>query len=354
MPLPAEDLEKLKEDIRDWAAELGFQQLGVSIPDLTTASARLREWLEAGMNGTMGWFHEREALLGDPAAVVPGTVRVMSLRMNYMREDAWPSARLADDSSRARIARFALGRDYHRIMRPRLQKLAARITEAIGPFGYRVFVDSGPVMEKPLAQQAGLGWMGKHTVIINKKAGSMFLLGDILTDLPLPPDAPAEDHCGSCSACISACPTGAIIAPYRLDARRCITYLTIENRGPIPEELRPAIGNRVFGCDDCQVACPWNKFARPSMEQDFAPRHGLDRADLVELFLWSRGTWEERTAGSAIRRARYEGWLRNLAVALGNAPGTDRVIRALESRLDDPSELVREHVRWALAQHGRR
>lgn len=353
MPLPDEELEELKTQMRGWAAGLGFQQLGVAIPELDTATTRLRAWLDRGMHGSMHWLREREALRSDPAALVPGTARVVSVRMDYLREEAWPGQRIAGERERAWISRYALGRDYHRIMRPRLQKLATRIGEAIGPFGYRVFVDSAPVMEKPLAEQAGLGWMGKHTVLINKGAGSLFLLGEMLTDLPLPPDAPVANHCGSCSACISACPTGAIIGPYQLDARRCIAYLTIENRGAIPEELRAAIGNRVFGCDDCQLACPWNKFAQPSLEADFAPRHGLDRAPLAELFLWSEASWLERTAGSPIRRARYEGWLRNLAVALGNAPGTPEVIAALESRRDDPPVLVREHVLWALARHGR-
>jgi epoxyqueuosine reductase len=276
---------------------------------------------------------------------------VIAARMDYWRADAYPASRLGGEGERAWISRYALGRDYHKVMRPRLQRLADRIGDAIGEFGYRVFVDSAPVMEKPLAEQAGLGWIGKHTNLINRTAGSWFFLGEIFTDLPLPVDEPASGHCGSCQTCIDVCPTGAIVAPYVLDARRCISYLTIENAGPIPEAYRAAIGNRVFGCDDCQLFCPWNKFAQASTEKDFAPRHGLDSGQLVTLFRWSEATWKEHTAGSAIRRAGYIGWLRNLAVALGNAPTSAAVRAALCSRADHDSELVREHVRWALARH---
>ena len=353
MALPTEELRELAARIRAWAADLGFQQVGIATPALGQAGARLREWLARGLHADMHWLRERASLITNPAAVVPGTLRVISARMDYSRADAWPSQHIAAQPDRAWVARYALGRDYHRILRPRLQKLATRVSEAIGPFGYRVFVDSGPVMEKPLAEQAGLGWIGKHTNLVNTTAGSWFLLGEILTDLPLPVDAPAGNHCGSCSACISACPTGAIIAPYVLDAGRCISYLTIENKGPIPEALRPALGNRVFGCDDCQLACPWNKFAQFSAEADFAPRQGMDRQSLVDLFGWDEATWLECTAGSPIRRAGYGGWLRNLAVALGNAPSSPGVIAALEARRGDPSALVREHVLWALRRHGR-
>lgn len=353
MTLSTAELADLAQQIRAWAAELGFQQLGIAAPDLARASTRLHEWLDQGYHADMEWMRRHAGLRSNPAATVPGTVRVISVRMDYSRADAWPGVRLAAEPDRGWIARYALGRDYHRIMRPRLQRLATRISEAIGPFGYRAFVDSGPVMEKPLAQQAGLGWIGKHGNLVNTGAGSWFLLGELLTDLALPVDVPAENHCGSCTACLAACPTGAIVAPYVVDARRCISYLTIENRGPIPEALRPALGNRVFGCDDCQLACPWNKFAQFSAEADFAPRHGLDRPSLAEMFLWSEATWLERTAGSAIRRAGFTGWLRNLAVALGNAPTTPQVLAALETQRDHPAELVREHVRWALQQHGR-
>lgn len=338
--------------LREWAAELGFQQLGVARAEPGRASERFREWLERGLHGDMDWLAGQAPLRLAPPSLVPGTVRVISLRMDYWRPDAYPAARLADEPERAWISRYALGRDYHRVMRPRLQRLADRIAAAIGPFGYRVFVDSAPVLEKPFAQQAGLGWIGKHTNLISRNAGSWFFLGEIFTDLPLPADAPATDHCGSCRSCIDACPTGAIIAPYVLDARRCISYLTIENRGPIPEPLRVAIGNRIFGCDDCQLACPWNRFARAAGEADFAPRQGLDRALLVDLFGWSEPEWQEKLAGSPIRRAGYEGWLRNIAVALGNGPPSPAAIGALSARRGHPSALVREHVDWALRRLG--
>jgi epoxyqueuosine reductase len=341
----------LVAEIRGWAADLGFQQIGIAEPDLAGASSRLREWLHNGFHGTMDWLSAHADRRERPALLVPGTLRVISARMDYWREDAYPAQRVAVEPERAWISRYALGRDYHKVLRSRLQNLADRIVGVVGPFGYRVFVDSAPVMEKPLAQQAGLGWIGKHTNLINRSAGSWFFLGEIFTDLPLPVDEPAADHCGSCRTCLDVCPTRAIVAPYVLDARRCISYLTIENRGPIPVELRPAIGNRVFGCDDCQLFCPWNKFARPSMESDFAPRHHLDREAIAALFLWSEETWSRNTTGSALRRAGYEGWLRNLAVALGNAPGCDAVHAALAARRDHPSELVREHVRWALSRH---
>jgi epoxyqueuosine reductase len=255
------------------------------------------------------------------------------------------------DPERAYIARYALGRDYHKLLRARLQDLADRISNAHAAHGYRVFVDSAPVLEKPIAAAAGLGWQGKHTNLINRHAGSWFLLGEIYTNLPLPVDEPVTDHCGSCTACIDVCPTQAIIAPYVLDARRCISYFTIEAKGPIPLELRKPMGNRIFGCDDCQLVCPWNRYARSTGQPDFAPRHGLDAARLTDLFRWSEAEWSERTAGSALRRPGYAGWLRNIAVALGNAPASDDVLAALESRANHESELVREHVAWALAQH---
>lgn len=350
--MPNAATDRLADRIRNWGADLGFQQIGIAKPDLTEASARLREWIARGYHGDMAWLPEHADKRSDPATLVPGTLRVIAARMDYWRDDAYPALRLGAENDRAWVSRYALGRDYHRVLRPRLQTLADRIVEVIGAFGYRVFVDSAPVMEKPLAQQAGLGWIGKHTNLINRSAGSWFFLGEIFTDVPLPADQPETDRCGTCRTCINVCPTGAIVAPYVLDARRCISYLTIENTGPIPLALRPAIGNRIFGCDDCQLYCPWNKFARPSSETDFAPRHGLDREELTTLFLWDEETWNANSAGSAVRRAGYQGWLRNLAVALGNAPATQAVIAALETRRDDPSELVREHVRWALARHG--
>jgi len=281
-----------------------------------------------------------------PAELVPGTARVISCRMDYL-----PPGEEADDPARAVIARYARGRDYHKLLRARLQSLCDRIRARVGDFAYRVFCDSAPVMEVALAANAGIGWRGKHTLLLSREAGSWFFLGEIYTSLALPVDTPASEHCGSCAACIEACPTRAIVAPYQLDARRCISYLTIEHKSAIPEDLRPLIGNRVYGCDDCQTVCPWNSFAQPSAEADFAPRNGLDAATLVELFAWSEAEFDTRLRGSAIRRIGYERWLRNLAVGLGNAPRSAEVLAALRARADHPSALVREHVRWALARH---
>ncbi len=289
-----------------------------------------------------------------PAELVPGTVRIISARMDYLTGEQHAAKDLLDHNSAAYVSRYALGRDYHKVLRGRLRTLARRIEERIGAFGYRVFVDSAPVLEKPIAEKAGLGWIGKHTNLLNKDAGSWFFLGELYTDLPLPVDEPATGHCGTCTACIDVCPTDAIVAPYELDARRCISYLTIELHGPIPEEFRKPMGNRIYGCDDCQLFCPWNKFAAATGEGDFAPRHGLDECELTELFRWSEETWLARTEGSAIRRIGYERWLRNVAVALGNAATTPDVIEALNERLDSESKLVQEHVMWALEQHGPR
>ena len=274
-----------------------------------------------------------------------------------MRLDYWPAKsgdarELLEQSDKAYVARYALGRDYHKVLRSKLRTLAEHIEARIGPFGYRVFVDSAPVLEKGLARNAGLGWIGKHTNLLNDKAGSYFFLGELFTDLPLPTDEPATEHCGSCSACIDVCPTQALVAPFELDARRCISYLTIELKGSIPVEFRSAIGNRIFGCDDCQLVCPWNKFARPTTEDDFSPRHDLDDTMLIKLFRWTHDEWEVATRGSALRRAGYEGWLRNLAIALGNASTTASIVAALRARSTDPSDVVREHVEWAIAQHG--
>lgn len=289
-----------------------------------------------------------------PAELLPGTLSVISVRMDYWPEPDLSEVRAAqNDGRRAAISRYALGRDYHKVLRNRLQKLADRIALAVGAFGHRVFVDSAPVLEVELATRAGLGWRGKHTLLLNCEAGSFFFLGEIFVDLALPPDAPVTRHCGSCSACIPACPTQAIVAPYKLDARRCISYLTIEHQGAIHDELCALIGNRVYGCDDCQLACPWNRFAQSSEESDFAVRNGLDRATVIELFAWSEDEFKLRLAGSPIYRIGHERWLRNLAVGLGNAPTSPEVIVALQARTDDPSELVREHVRWALARHER-
>ncbi len=348
-PAPAE-LDALKARIAAWAAELGFQQLGVADTRLDADAANLHAWLDAGMHGEMAFMQRHGRRRTHPAELVPGTLRVISVRMNCQAPDGAAADDVLADGERAYIARYALGRDYHHIVRPRLQKLATRIAAEIGPFGYRAFVDSAPVLEKPLARNAGLGWIGKHTNLINSSAGSLFVLGELFTDLPLPPDAPATDHCGSCSACLAACPTGAIVAPYRLDARRCISYLTIEYHGPIPPGFRRAIGNRVFGCDDCQLVCPWNKFARRADEPDFRTRHGLDAPRAAELFGWTEDEYLRRTEGSALRRLGYWRWLRNLAIALGNAPRSQQAVDALRARRDFDHEIVREHVQWALEQ----
>jgi len=345
--LSAEQLERLADEIKDLGRDLGFAKIGVAAIDLGPDEQKLERWLELERHGTMSYMERHGRKRSRPDELVPGTVRVISARMSYWPSNARDARDALADPTTGYVARYALGRDYHKVMRTRLQRLADAVAQRIGDFGYRVFVDSAPVLEKALARDAGLGWIGKHTNLLDRD-GSWFLLGELYTDLPLPPDAPVTEHCGSCRACLDVCPTQAIVAPYELDARRCISYLTIELRGTIPEPLRAAIGNRIFGCDDCQLFCPWNKFARPTPVADFAVRHGLDGAGLVELFAWSREEWETRTAGSAIRRAGYEGWLRNLAVALGNAPADARIVNALAARADDASAVVREHVRWAL------
>ena len=339
--------------IKRWGEELGFQQVGIAGVTLAQDEAHLEEWLSRGWHGDMGYMARHGQRRSRPADLVPGTLRVISARMDYLAPSARDSWSVLNDAQLGFVSRYALGRDYHKTLRQRLQGLADRIVAAVGPFGYRVFVDSAPVLEKALARDAGLGWIGKHTNLLNRRAGSWFFLGELFTDLPLPVDRPPSNHCGSCTACLEICPTRAIRAPYQLDARRCISYLTIEHRGAIPVELRKAIGNRVYGCDDCQLVCPWNRYARPSGEADFKPRHGLDDIALTELFAWSEATFMERTAGSAIRRIGHERWLRNIAVALGNAPPGTAVDAALESRRDHPSALVREHVGWALREHGR-
>jgi len=342
----------LKAQITGWCRELGFQQCGVSGIDLETAEERLGAWLRRRFHGSMHYMARHGKRRSRPDELVPGTVRIISVRMDYLPEPQEAARRLLDHESRAYISRYALGRDYHKVLRGRLRELARRIEKRIDTFGYRVFVDSAPVLEKAIAEKAGLGWIGKHTNLIDRDSGSWFFLGELYTDLPLPEDEPEESHCGSCSACIDICPTAAIVAPYELDARRCISYLTIESRAPIPVEFREAIGNRIYGCDDCQLYCPWNKFATRTREPDFAPRHGLDDAELTELFAWDEATFLERTEGSAIRRIGFEQWLRNIAVALGNAASTPEVIAALESRRHGASDLVAEHVTWALTRHG--
>ena len=345
------DMAALKTEVVEWCNELGFQQAGVCDVDLADAEDRLGAWLAARFHGTMDYMQRHGTKRSRPAELVPGTVRVISVRMDYLPEPQEQARQLLDDGSRAYISRYSLGRDYHKVLRGRLRSLARRIEERIGEFGYRIFVDSAPVLEKPLAEKAGIGWVGKHTNLINRDHGSWFFLGELYTDLPLPVDQPEESHCGSCTACIDVCPTRAIVAPYSLDARRCISYLTIELKDAIPIEFRKAIGNRIYGCDDCQIFCPWNKFAKPTAEADFAPRHGLDSAELVELFAWNEETWLQKTKGSAIRRIGFERWLRNIAIALGNAESTPDVIASLKTRRFGGSEMVTEHVMWALAQH---
>jgi epoxyqueuosine reductase len=344
----------LVADIKRWGTELGFARLGVATIELTGDEAHFRDWLLAGFNGEMEYMSRHGSKRTRPSELVPGTVSCISARMDYWPVEAADPAAILADGGMAYVSRYALGRDYHKVVRTRLQKLCDRIAAAIGPFGHRAFADSAPVLEKALARNAGLGWIGKHTNLIDSQAGSYFFLGEIYLDCELPTEEAAAAHCGSCIACMPACPTGAIVAPYRLDARRCISYLTIELKGSIPLEFRAAIGNRIYGCDDCQLACPWNKFARPSLEPDFAVRHSLDRISLAAVFAWSEAEFAAKTRGSAIGRIGYERWLRNVAVALGNAPSSAEVMAALVSRAEEPSLLVREHVQWALAEQHRR
>ena len=350
-PGPAIDYPDLAHQIKRWGAELGFQQVGITGTDLDADEAHLLRWLAAGRHGDMDYMARHGTRRSRPAELVPGTLRVISVRMDYWPAAARAAEDILQDPALAYLSRYALGRDYHKVMRKRLQKLASRIETVIGPFGYRAFTDSAPVLEKALAAHAGLGWIGKHTNLINERAGSWFFIGELFTNLPLPVDRPPANHCGTCHSCIDACPTGAIIAPYELDARLCISYLTIELQGAIPEPLRPLIGNRVYGCDDCQLVCPCNRFAGPSAEPDFNPRHGLDADSLVRLFGWSADEFEAHTRGSAIHRIGYTCWLRNLAVGLGNALTSNAVVAALRGRADHPSALVREHVQWALQRH---
>ena len=353
-------LSLLARQVKTWGSELGFAQVGIADIDLAVAEAGLQTWLEAGLHGEMDYMAAHGTKRARPAELVPGTVRVISARMNYLpaaQDLDWRAreqARLHDPGA-AVVSLYARGRDYHKVLRNRLQRLAERLQAEVGVLGYRVFTDSAPVMELPLAQKAGLGWRGKHTLLLDRNAGSMFFIGEILVDLPLPVDQPAAPHCGQCQACIDICPTQAILGPGHLDARRCISYLTIELKGSIPLELRALIGNRIYGCDDCQTVCPWNKFAQRAVLPDFDERNGLGDASLVALFAWTEDEFERRMEGSPIRRIGHERWLRNLAVGLGNAatarPGDPQIVQALQSRLDHPSALVREHVTWALACH---
>jgi epoxyqueuosine reductase len=346
----APELASLTTAIKIWGRELGFQQIGIAGIDLAVPEAQMLAWLAAGFHGAMDYMARHGIKRSRPAELVPGTVRVIAARLDYLPPAAADPWAVLRDPGLGYVSRYALGRDYHKVVRNRLQRLADRIAAVIGPFGYRVFVDSAPVLEKALAEQAGLGWIGKHSTLLDRRAGSWFFLGEIYVDLPLPVDQPATAHCGRCTACLEACPTRAIVAPYRVDARRCLSYLTIELHGPIPLEFRRALGNRIYGCDDCQLACPWNRLARVTAEPDFRVRHGLDTSNLVELLGWNEAEFLRYTAGSAIRRIGHERWLRNIAVALGNAPPSPAVREALQTRLTHSAELVREHVAWALAE----
>ena len=348
-PHATTDYAALAGRIKAWGRSLGFQAVGIAEADLSAAEPRLLEWLAQGWHGEMEYMARHGALRARPAELEPGTLRVISCRMDYLND---PDRDISNDFEKAAIARYARGRDYHRLIRNRLQKLCDRIEEETGAFAHRAYSDSAPVMEVELAARAGIGWRGKHTLLLDR-TGSWFFLGEIYTSLALPPDAPIAEHCGTCEKCIEICPTRAIRGPYKLDARRCISYLTIEHKSAIPEELRPLIGNRVYGCDDCQLVCPWNSFSRLTQEKDFHVKNGLDRATLVELFMWSEAQFGERLQGSPIRRIGYERWLRNLAVGLGNAPSSPEVVAALQSKRNYPSALVREHVEWALKIHER-
>jgi epoxyqueuosine reductase len=356
------DFSQLARDIMSWGKALGFAELGIADTELSVESAHLEAWLRAGRHGEMDYMARHGARRARPSEMVPGTIRVITARLDYLPRGARDAEATLADARKAYISRYALGRDYHKVMRRRLQRLVDRIGEAVSPpkagadatddriYRYRVFTDSAPVLEVALAAKAGLGWRGKHTLLLTRDAGSFFFLGEIYTDLPLPVTAPVSAHCGTCRACIDVCPTQAIVAPYELDARRCISYLTIELKGSIPIALRALIGNRVYGCDDCQLVCPWNKYAQLSDEPDFSVRHGLDDSDLTDLFAWSEADFNTRMGGSAIRRIGFERWLRNLAVGLGNASYSERVVEALSSRRDDASALVREHVAWGLSE----
>jgi len=350
------DYAALTNRIRQWGAELGFQAVGIADTSLGEAEKRLQQWLAHGYHGAMDYMAKHGSKRSRPAELIPGTLRVISVRMNYFPSNVRDAWEVMKDGSAAYISRYALGRDYHKVLRSRLEQLAQKIRSEAVTCNFRVFTDSAPVLEVEIAKKARLGWRGKHTLLLDREYGSFFFLGEIYTDLPLPTDAELSDkaeqsHCGSCTACIDICPTQAITAPYTVDARRCISYLTIELKGSIPEDLRPLMGNRIYGCDDCQLTCPWNKFAQKSLEPDFVARHGLDDISLTELFSWDEETFLEKFAGSAVYRIGHEQWLRNIAVALGNAPVNAAVISALKKQASHPSALVREHVRWALEQH---
>ncbi len=350
-PRAPHDFANLSELIKAWGAQLGFAHTAISDVDLSEAERRLADWLANNFHGEMAYMSRHGSKRTRPGELVAGTIRVITVRLDYLPQTMAAAEAALSDPALGYVSRYALGRDYHKVIRRKLQQLAERISAEAGAFGYRALCDSAPVMEKALAQKSGHGWLGKHTNVLNRESGSWFFLGELYTDLPLPVDAPSGAHCGSCTACIDVCPTGAIVAPYQLDARRCISYLTIELHGAIPTPFRKAIGNRIFGCDDCQLVCPWNRYATLSAQPDFAIRHRLDATALTELFAWDEAAFARFTEGSAIRRIGFVRWLRNIAVALGNAPSSEAVVTALRSRREHPSELVREHVDWALEQH---
>jgi len=343
-----EILQSLADQIKTLALSLGYQQCGITGTDLSAEAEPLKAWLDKGYQGEMNYLENHFDKRINPALLTEGTQRIICVRMNCLPPDT-KTISVLKNPDQAYISRYTMGRDYHKVMRKKLTQLGKQTEALVGAFGYRAFVDSAPVLERPLARNSGLGWQGKHTLILNRQAGSWFLLGELFVDLPLPIDPPyTEEHCGQCQACIDICPTRAIVAPYQLDARRCISYLTIELKGAIPSEFRPLIGNRIFGCDDCQLICPWNRFARLSDEDDFTPRHNLDRISLLDLQQWDEETFLKRTEGSAIRRTGYSGWQRNIAVALGNSRGGEKVLAALQTMIDGNDPLVREHALWAL------
>lgn len=344
------DFRQLATDIKDWGVELGFQEVSITDIDLSKYEHHLEEWIDRNYHGVMSYMADNHDKRCHPEQLVPGTIRVVCVRLDYALESD-DSLDSMHNTGKAYVSRYARGRDYHKLIRKRLQKFARRIQDVAGPFGYRAFVDSAPVLERALAEKSGMGWIGKNTMLINKQAGSWFFLGELFTDLPLPVDEKISDHCGSCSACLDICPTNAFIKPNLLDATRCISYLTIELRTSIPVEFRKPMGNRIYGCDDCQIVCPWNKFSKPTDEKDFTPRHNLDDAQLIDLFAWTEREFLKRTEGSAIRRIGYDCWLRNIAVALGNAPSSKEIVGVLQSRLNNVSAMVNEHIEWALLQH---
>lgn len=346
-------MQNLANKIKEWGQQLGFQQISITDTDLSRYEQRFLDWLAKGLHGSMNYMEKHGVKRSRPAELVPGTIRIISARMDYLPPDT-SVAQVLNNPNKGYISRYALGRDYHRLMRKRLESLANNISAIVKDLGYRAFSDSAPVLEKAIAEKAGLGWIGKHTNLINSKAGSWFFLGEIYTNIPLPIDTPTtHSHCGTCTACIDICPTQAIVGPYQLDARRCISYLTIESRDSIPLEFRPLLGNRIYGCDDCQIVCPWNKFAKHTQETDFHPRHQLHTPELLDLFAWTESDFLHFTEGSAIRRIGYDSWLRNIAVALGNAPSNPLIINALKGRLNHPSAMVKEHIEWALTRQER-